>query len=99
LRQRAASRGSDRGKPGRAEYSLAAVYAIVSERSAQAVRLQQRIAFVDNNPEHDLSRMQFAEDVAVNRGADMRLFGSVEAAERWLLAGPANALGADPSGS
>jgi predicted methyltransferase MtxX (methanogen marker protein 4) len=80
---------------------LAAVLAIVAERSAQAVQRQQRIAFVDTNPEHDLSRMEFAEDAAVNRGANMRLFGSIEAAERWLLAGPASALGAalDPSDS
>lgn len=36
-------------------------------------------------PGHDLSRMEFAEDVAVNRGAKMRLFPSIAGAERWLL--------------
>lgn len=70
---------------------LAAVYAIVSERSAQALRLQHRIAYVDCNPEHDLSRMEFAEDVAVNRGAKMRLFTSIAEAARWLLESGATA--------
>ena len=70
---------------------LAAVFNIVAERSVEAARLRQRIAFVDTNPEHDLSRMEFAENVAVNRGANMRLCASVEAAERWLLAGSATA--------
>ena len=37
------------------------------------------------NPEHDLARMEFAEDVAVNRGGNMRLVASVAEAERWLL--------------
>jgi hypothetical protein len=76
--------------------SLAAVFGIVAERSVQAAQLHQRIAFVDTNPEHDLSRMEFAENVAVNRGANMRLCPSVEAAERWLLADSATAPGTNP---
>jgi hypothetical protein len=74
---------------------LAAVLSVVAERSAQAMQLKQRIAFVDTNPEHDLSRMEFAEDAAVNRGANMRLFASVDAAERWLAAESEAAPGLD----
>jgi hypothetical protein len=41
------------------------------------------IAFVDINAQGDT--MRFAEDVAVNRGAPLRVFPSVAAAEQWLL--------------
>lgn len=72
---------------------LAAVLQIVSERAPRAVGLLKRIALIDRNPEHDPAGMEFAEDLAVNRGVNLRLFASVAAAERWLQeqvdAGPA----------
>ena len=43
------------------------------------------IAFVDVNPDHDSSRMKFAETVAVNRGINMRVFATVAEAEKWLV--------------
>jgi hypothetical protein len=46
----------------------------------------QWIAYVDVNAEHDHARVNFAEDVAVSRGANMRLFASVSDAQRWLRA-------------
>lgn len=43
------------------------------------------IAYVDVNAQGTL--MNFAEDVAFNRGVRIRVFGSVPEAERWLLGG------------
>lgn len=43
----------------------------------------ESIAFVDINAQGDT--MRFAEDVAVNRGAPLRVFAGVAAAEQWLL--------------
>jgi hypothetical protein len=43
------------------------------------------IAYVDVNPEHDFSRMQFAETVALNRGINIRVFNNVQEAEAWLV--------------
>jgi hypothetical protein len=40
------------------------------------------IAYVDVNAQGSL--MKFAEDVAVNRGLRVRVFGTVADAERWL---------------
>jgi hypothetical protein len=40
------------------------------------------IAYVDVNAQGSL--MKFAEDVAVNRGVRVRVFGTVAEAERWL---------------
>ncbi|SRR6266567_5115468 len=66
--------------------SMSAIFQIVAERSPQALGVLKRIAYVDVNPGHDLTRMEFAEDVAVNRGVNMRLFATVGEAERWLQA-------------
>lgn len=63
---------------------LSAVLQIVAERAPEALKLLKRIALVDVNPEHDSSRMKFAENLAFHRGLNMRLFASVAAAERWL---------------
>lgn len=45
----------------------------------------RRIAFVDVNPDHPIANMQFAETVAVNRGLNVRVFATVEEAERWIV--------------
>jgi len=67
---------------------LSAVLQIVAQRAPAAAKLLKRIALIDHNPEHDLSRMEFAEDVATNRGVNLRLFASVAAAEQWLQEKP-----------
>lgn len=59
------------------------VFAIVSRGSAQYVGLATAIAYVDVNAVGDT--MQFAEDVAVNRAMPVKVFRSVDEAERWLL--------------
>lgn len=71
--------------------TLSQVFQIVTERTPQATGLLKRIALVDLNPEHDASRMEFAEDLAFNRDVNFRLFASVAAAERWLRAMPVGA--------
>ena len=62
-----------------------AIYNLVSKRSNNAAHVIDKLAFVDINPEHDQKAMEFAEDVAVNRGLSMQVFSSVAAAEDWLL--------------
>jgi len=42
------------------------------------------VAYVDVNAKGKL--MQFAEDVAFNRGMPVKVFATVDAAEKWLLA-------------
>lgn len=60
------------------------IFQIASEGSAAALDLI--VAFVDVNKEHDFSRVQFAETVAVNRCVRVRVFRSVGSAAQWLLA-------------
>jgi hypothetical protein len=67
---------------------LSAVLQIVAQRAPEAAKWLKRIALVDHNPEHDPSRMEFAEDAAANRGVNLRLFTSVAAAEQWLQERP-----------
>ncbi len=43
------------------------------------------MAYVDTATEHDPSMMVFAETVALNRGARMRLCSTVAEAQAWLL--------------
>jgi hypothetical protein len=42
------------------------------------------MAYVDINPEHNAKAMQFAEDVAVNRGVSVKVFLTIPAAEQWM---------------
>ena len=70
---------------------LSAVLGIIMERAPEAAKLLKRIALIDHNPEHDASRMEFAEDVAANRGVNLKLFNSVAAAEQWLNEAPGGA--------
>lgn len=60
------------------------IFQIASEGSAQALDLI--VAFVDVNRQHDFSRVQFAETVAVNRCVRVRAFRSLGPASKWLLA-------------
>lgn len=64
---------------------IPAIFDIAAEGSRHVWPEVRAIAYVDINSEHDPSRMQFAEDVAVNRGAFVRVFSSVMEAEEWLV--------------
>ncbi|MGD0878618.1 MAG: hypothetical protein ABSA01_10785 [Anaerolineales bacterium] len=67
--------------PGLGTYSI---FDLVSRKSAAATQVLGRLAYVDINPEHDPKDMEFAEDVAVNRGIPVRIFATVREAEVWL---------------
>jgi len=58
------------------------VFKIASEGSSTSKGRLKAIAYVDVNAEGDL--MQFAENVAVNRGLPMAVFSTVAEAEKWL---------------
>jgi hypothetical protein len=63
-------------------------FEIVAEGSDTARPVVQHVAYVDTNPEHDSSLLQFIETVAVNRGIHVRLFTTVREAEAWLASLP-----------
>lgn len=65
------------------EFSAAATGAFTRRHPG---RPAPRIAFVLRTPVLDPERL--AETVAVNRGADCRMFDDADAALRWLLAAP-----------
>jgi hypothetical protein len=58
------------------------VFDIASKGGQQSATPLQAIAYVDVNAEGDL--MQFAENVAQNRGLPVSVFTTVRAAETWL---------------
>ena len=60
------------------------IFQIASVGSTATVPVLRVIAYVDTNPEHAPSKMQFAETVAVTRGINIRMFADVAAAETWL---------------
>ncbi len=62
----------------------AAIFSIVSRAAPETAPLIRCIAYVDTNPEHAAGRMAFAENVAVNRGVNVRVFPAVSEAEAWL---------------
>jgi hypothetical protein len=66
---------------------LLSIYDLVSKTSEQTVRAVSKIAYVDINPEHNANDMEFAEDVAVNRGVFVRVFSTIHEAEQWLMRG------------
>jgi hypothetical protein len=59
------------------------VFRVASQSGKPLVSQMRAIAFVDVNAVGDM--MQFAEDVAVNRGLPVRVFATVEQAAQWLL--------------
>jgi hypothetical protein len=63
------------------------IFKIASDVYGQRRPVARSIAFVDVNPEHCRRNMKFAEDVAVNRGVNIRVFGRLEDAEKWLAEG------------
>jgi hypothetical protein len=60
----------------------ASTYRVVADRSAHGTRFR-KIAYVDTS-DRNPSGKQFAETVAVNRGANVRLFRSLDEARAWL---------------
>lgn len=60
------------------------VFTMVTSGAKRFHGVLEALAFVDLNAEGGV--MRFAEDVAVNRGIPVRVFGNVEGAEKWLLA-------------
>jgi hypothetical protein len=59
------------------------VFSIIEEKSSSFRSAMSLAAYVDlraTNP----ANMQFAEDVAVNRGVTLCVFGSVAEARKWL---------------
>jgi hypothetical protein len=61
------------------------VFSVASGGAARAAVLFKAIAYVDVNAAGGL--MKFAEDVAANRAAPVKVFASVAEAERWLEGG------------
>lgn len=59
------------------------VFDIAAQGSDHAIGKLKAIAYVDANAKSDL--MQFAEDVAVNRGLPVAVFPTVAAAEAWMV--------------
>lgn len=59
------------------------VFSIASEGGSRFAGRLQAIAYVDVNQQGDL--MQFAENVAFNRGLPLVVFPTVAEAEAWLL--------------
>jgi hypothetical protein len=60
----------------------ATIYNVISQRIMDARKLH-KIAYLQPDLD-DPAMPYFAETVALNRGANVRLFQSVEAAEEWL---------------
>ena len=59
------------------------VFSMVSEGAKQFLGRLHAIAYADADGDRGL--MQFAENVAVNRGIPIRIFSNVPDAETWLL--------------
>lgn len=59
------------------------VFDIAAQGSGEAAGALKAIAFVDVYADGSAT-MKFAENVAVNRGLPVRMFGSVAEAEEWL---------------
>jgi hypothetical protein len=60
------------------------VFTLVSAGAKRYHGMLEALAYVDMNDEGGV--MRFAEDIAVNRGIPVRVFRTLEGAEKWLLA-------------
>ena len=67
--------------PGLSTFTM---YDIITEASKRLHPDIFHIAYVDVNPEHNMTDLQFAENVAVNRSVNVKIFPSVAEAEHWL---------------
>ena len=60
------------------------IFKIASEGSVRSRSIVTRIAYVDTNPQHPFADTKFVEDVAVNRGMNVRAFKTLAEAREWL---------------
>ena len=60
------------------------IFDLVTRHTLQTSPLIRKIAYVDINPDHNQEAMQFAENVAVNRGVSVQVFSTISAAEDWM---------------
>jgi hypothetical protein len=60
------------------------MYNVISQGSEQALPVVGKIAYVDINPAHKVEDLEFAEDVAVNRGLIVKVCPTIRAAEEWI---------------
>lgn len=60
------------------------MFNIAAEGSVRSRSLMRRIAYVDTNPQHAFNDVKFIENVAANRGMNIRSFRTVGEAEAWL---------------
>ena len=63
---------------------IAEIFRIASAGSAATAPSIRALAVVDVNPEHSHEKMRFAENVAVTRGINVRVFDTVSAAQEWV---------------
>lgn len=56
---------------------------VITEGTKDAQSMQW-IAYVDVNPQHDKAMVEFAGNLAANRGVRMKVFQNVADAEYWL---------------
>jgi hypothetical protein len=69
------------------------VFEMVAEGSSRFLRTLKAMAYVDvNAPSGEM--MRFAENVAVNRAFPVKVFATVEAAEKWLRGETHHGVGA-----
>jgi hypothetical protein len=61
------------------------IFDVVTEGSQRTWPVVSRIAYVDPNPEHSDDLVRFAENVAITRGVNVRVFRTVRDAEQWML--------------
>ncbi len=62
------------------------IFAIAAAGGSSAAGAIGMLAYMDVNPDHVAGDMEFAEDVAVNRGLNVRMFSDRREAEEWLSA-------------
>ncbi len=62
--------------------NMSDIFRVISQGSADGARLR-RIAYVEASVT-DMAKSRFAETVAINRAVNVRLFGDVAEAARWL---------------
>ena len=73
--------------------SLGQIFGVAASAGPEAAASIRRFAYVDTNPGHEPSRMRFAENVAANRGLNIRVFRTVDEARGWLTGGGGGAAG------
>ena len=64
--------------------AISEIFSLVAEGASESWSGLRAMAYVDANPRHDPASMRFAENVAVNRALNVRVFRDVAAARAWL---------------